>query len=146
MSRIKAIQVTSSIFLHNHQYIFYKISHILVVIAPCHLYNHLYHFNDFLFTKMDQWTLTYPKSNIFLSSIITSTLYKLIFINQYDQLSQTPRKNLLAKSRPFIDSKISQTLNWKNSSSYTSPTHSFDIVTSITLILEHSPFFILASS
>jgi hypothetical protein len=145
LSLIKAIQVTSSIFLHHHQYIFYKFSHLLVVIASCHLYNHLYHFKDLLFTKMKKETLTYPKSNIFLSSIITSTLYKLIFIKQYDQLTQTPRKDLLAKSRPLIDSKISQTLNWKNSSSYTSPTHSFDIVTSITLILEHSPFFILAS-
>ena len=135
MSRIKAIQVSSSIFLHNHHYIFYKISHILVVIASCHLYNHLYHFNDLLFTKMNWETLTYPKSNIFLSSIFTSTFYKLIFINQYDQLTQTRRKNLLAKSRRFIDSKISQTLKWKNSSSYTLPTHSFDIVTSITLIV-----------
>ena len=146
MSRIKAIQVSSSIFLHNHHYIFYKISHILVVIASCHLYNHLYHFNDLHITKINQETLTYPKSNIFLSSIFTPTIYKLIFINQYDQLSQTPWKDLLAKSRPLIDSKISQTLKWKNSSSYTPPTHSFDIVTSITLILEHSPFFILASS
>ena len=146
MSRIKDSLISSSIFLHHHHYIFYKFSHILVVIASCHLYNHLYHFNELHITKMNQWTLTYPKSNIFLSSIITSTLYKLTFINQYDQLSQTPRKNLLAKSRPLIDSKISQTLKWKNSSSYTPPIHSFDIVTSITLILEHSPFFILASS
>ena len=146
MSRIKDSLISSSIFLHHHHYVFYKISHILVVIASCHLYNRFHHFNDLLFTKMNKWTLIFPKSNIFLSSIFTPTLYKLIIINQYDQLTQTPRKKILAKSRPLIDSKISQTLNWKNSSSYTSPTHSSDIVTSITLILEHSPFVILASS
>ena len=107
MSRIKAIQVTSSIFLHHHQYIFYKFSHLLVVIASCHLYNRFHHFNDLLFTKMNQETLTYPKSNISLSSIITSTLYKLTFINQYDQLTQTRRKIYLQSQDPYWFQNIS---------------------------------------